>query len=88
MSVVDRHKEKLIKLIDTEVTALFEQVLNYTEVAIPSNEQYNRLRSKILRLGNNCKRTIIKKVEKDFDVTFNAVNEDVIEFKSVSSGKH
>ena len=80
--VVDKHKEKLIDAMEKEVTNLFEQVLNYTEVAVPNRDQYNRLRSKILRLGNDCKRNLRKSVERDFSVTFEPHIEDVVEFKS------
>lgn len=84
---LDRHKEKLVDVMEKEVTYMFEQILNYTEVAVPNRDQYNRLRSKILRLGNDCKRNLRKSVERDFNVTFEANNEDVIEFGPRAQGK-
>lgn len=85
----DKHKEKLVGVMEEEVTYMFEQILNYTEVAVPNRDQYNRLRSKILRLGNDCRRNLRKSIERDFTVTFEASNEDVIEFaaRSGSQGK-
>ena len=83
---VDRHKEKLIDTMEKEVTYMFEQILNYTEVAVP-RDQYNRLRSKVLRLGNDCKRNLKKTIERDFSVKFEARNEDVIEFASRTKGQ-
>lgn len=83
----NRHKEKLIEAMEKEVTNLFEQVLNYTEVAVPNRDQYNRLRSKILRLGNDCKRNLRKSVERDFSVTFEPHIEDVVEFASAQGTK-
>lgn len=86
-SELDRHKEKLIDVMEKEVTYMFEQILNYTEVAVPNRDQYNRLRSKVLRLGNDCKRNLKKSVERDFVVKFDARNEDVIEFASRKQGQ-
>ena len=36
---VDKHKEKLIKAISDQITELFEKVLDYSEVAVPNNDQ-------------------------------------------------
>jgi hypothetical protein len=75
-----RSKEKLNKVIEEEVTRLFEAVLDYAQVACPTPDTYKVLRSKVLRVGNNCIRTIKKKVE-HFDVEFIPTAEDIIEIK-------
>ena len=58
-------KEELKKVISEEVTNLFERVLDYCEVAVSDNNQYRKLRAKILRIGNNCIRKLDKYVERD-----------------------
>jgi len=76
---VDRHKEKLIKTISEEVTTLFEKVLDYAEIAVPNQDGYKKLRSKILRIGNNCRRNIAKEINSHYKVTYIAPGEVVIE---------
>jgi len=76
---VDRHKAKMDNMIKDEVTRMFEKVLDYAEVAVPNGEQYRKLRSKILRIGNNCIRNIQKDVEKHFDVRYKATSETIVE---------
>lgn len=74
----ERSKEKLNKLVEEEVTNLFESVLDYAQVACPTPDTYKVLRSKILRVGNNCIRTIKKKLSY-YDVEYKATSEDIIE---------
>lgn len=76
-----KSKERLNRVIEDEVTKLFESVLDYAQVACPTPDTYKVLRSKILRVGNNCIRTIKKKVE-HYDVEFIPTTEDIIEIKS------
>jgi len=76
---VDRHKIKMDSMIKDEVTRMFEKVLDYAEVAVPNGDQYKKLRSKILRVGNNCIRNIQKDIEKDYIVKYRALSETVIE---------
>ena len=64
--------------MEDEITKMFEQVLDYAQVACPTNETYKVLRSKILRIGNNCIRNIKKKLD-FYEVEYKAVSEDVIE---------
>ena len=76
---VDKHKEKLNRAISDEITVLFEKVLDYAEVAVPNNDQYKKLRSKILRIGNNCIRNISKEIVNHYSITYNAPGETIIE---------
>jgi len=78
---VDRHKEKLNRAISDEITVLFEKVLDYAEVAVPNNDQYKKLRSKILRVGNNCIRNVKKEIEFRYDVKYIPPAETIIETK-------
>ncbi len=74
----DKSRDKLNRMVEEEVTKLFESVLDYAQVACPTPDTYKVLRSKILRVGNNCIRTIKKKLE-HYDVEFQATTEDIIE---------
>ena len=73
-----KSRDKLNRLIEDEVTKLFESVLDYAQVACPTADTYKVLRSKILRVGNNCIRTIKAKTTQ-YDIEFKATSEDVIE---------
>ena len=75
----NKHKEKLIRDVANHVTVLFERVLDFTEVAVPNNDQYKKLRSKILRIGNNCIRDIGKEINNNYDVIYKAPAETIIE---------
>lgn len=77
--MVDRNMEKLQELVHDEVTRMFEKILDYAEVAVPNGEQYRKLRSKVLRVGNNCSRNINKEIEKSYTVTFRPSGETIIE---------
>lgn len=66
------------RLVEDEVTRMFEQVLDYAQVACPTADTYKVLRSKILRVGNNCIRNIKRKLE-HYDVEYTAVSEDIVE---------
>jgi len=79
MEKVDKHQEKLIKSISEEVTSLFEKVLDYAEVAVPNSDQYRKLRSKILRIGNNSIRNISKEIVSRYSITYNPPGETIIE---------
>ncbi len=74
----DKNRDKLNRMVEEEVTRLFESVLDYAQVACPTPDTYKVLRSKILRVGNNCIRTIKKKLE-HYDVEYKATTEDIIE---------
>lgn len=76
----ERSREKMERLVKDEVTKMFESVLDYAQVACPTPETYKVLRSKILRVGNNCIRSISKGIER-YDVEYKVVGEEIIEFE-------
>lgn len=78
MAVEDKHSKKLKDMIKEEVTFMFEQALDFAQVACPETH-FRPLRSKILRVGNNCIRNINRKVDDQFKVEFKAVSEDIIQ---------
>lgn len=83
---VDKHKAKLKDVIHNEVTVMFEKVLDYTEVAVNS-DQYKRLRSKILRVGNNCIRNINKEIDTRYNVEYNPPAETIVEVRHGNTTK-
>ncbi len=80
MAVEDRHTQKLKDLIKEEVTFMFEQALDFAQVACPE-PHFRPLRSKILRVGNNCLRNINRKVDDQYKIEFKAISEDVIQIQ-------
>ncbi len=70
-----------MKMISDEVTTLFEKVLDYAEVAVPNSDQYKKLRSKILRVGNNCIRNLDKEISARYDIKYIPPAETIIESK-------
>jgi hypothetical protein len=80
MAVENKHSKKLKDLIKEEVTFMFEQALDFAQVACP-DPHFRPLRSKILRVGNNCIRNIHRKIDDQYKVEFKAISEDVIEIQ-------
>lgn len=80
MVVEDRNAKKLKEMIAQEVTAMFESTLDFAQVACPE-PNFKPLRSKILRVGNNCIRNINKCIDDYFKVEYKAPAEDVVEVK-------
>lgn len=76
----DKSKDRLINEMRQEVTKMMESTLDYAEVACP-NTTFKQLRSKILRVGNNCMRSL-EKVYSNYDVTYTNITEEIIEFKN------
>jgi len=78
MAVEDKHTQKLKDLIKEEITFMFEQALDFAQVACPE-PHFRPLRSKILRVGNNCIRNINRKVDDHYKIEYKATSEDIIE---------
>lgn len=84
---IDRHKEKLIKVVSEEITVLFEKILNYAELSVANREQYKVLRSRILRLGNNSIRNLSREINSRYDIKYNPPAETIIEIKNDREAK-
>ena len=78
MAVEDKHMQKLKEMIREEVTFMFEQALDFAQVACPESH-FRPLRSKILRVGNNCIRNIYRKMDEHYKVEYKATAEDIIQ---------
>lgn len=72
-------RDKLKREAEEEITKMFESILDYAQVACPTPDTYKVLRSKVLRVGNNCIRSLKLKFD-HYDMEFIASAEDVIEF--------
>ena len=73
-----KSKERLAKELDVEITKLFEQALDYAQVACPTQDTYKALRSKILRVGNDCRRNVVKKLM-HYEIEYIPQAEEIIE---------
>ena len=90
MSLIDKRskdKQKLINVIEKEVTQMFEGILNVVEVVALSDHQYTKLRGKILRSGNDCKRKLSNIIDNEFSVKYEPPNEDIIQVINRNTGK-
>ncbi len=74
-----KSKEKLKREAEEEITQMFESILDYAQVACPTPDTYKVLRSKVLRVGNNCIRSLKSKLD-HYEIEFIASSEEVIEF--------
>ena len=80
MVVDNKHTQKLKSMVKAEVTHMFEQALDFVQVACPE-PHFKPLRSKILRVGNNCIRSMHKELDEHYDVLYKASAEDIIEIQ-------
>jgi len=76
-----RSRDKLKREVKDEVTSLFEKVLDYAQVACPTPDTFKVLRSKVLRVGNDCIRNVHKNLDSYYDVEYIANTEEVIEIR-------
>ena len=76
----EKSKDRLNQELTDEITKLFEQALDYAQIACPEPNTYKNLRSRILRIGNNCIRNVSKRLQ-HYNVEFVPQAEDVIEIK-------
>jgi hypothetical protein len=74
----ERSRERLSRAIEDEITGLFEQALDYAQVACSTQDTYKVLRSKILRVGNNAIRNMKKKLQ-HYDIEYIPQTEEIIE---------
>ena len=73
-----KSRRKLELVISKEVTKMFESILDYTQVAIPTKDTYQALRSRILRSGNDCIRNLCSALDL-YKITYDGKTEDIVE---------
>jgi hypothetical protein len=76
----DVGRKHLEDIMRKEVTKLFESVLDYTSIAVSEKDRFSVLRGKILRVGNDCIRTITSELV-NYEIELIERDEDIIEFK-------
>ncbi len=74
-------KKKLKRSVSDEVTRMWEGILDFGHVAVGDDERFKAFRGKVLRLGNNCIRSISKELDRSYVVEFTALNEDIVEIQ-------
>ena len=80
--MVDKHRKHLENVIRKEVTKLFESNLDYTQIACHP-DTYKPLRSKILRTGNDCIRSINAQLL-NYEIKYIAKGEEIIRVKEIN----
>ena len=76
-NIKERSKVKLAGDIKSEVTSLFEKVLDYAQIACPDDHRFKILRGKVLRAGNDCIRSLTVALER-YDIEYKPPGEDII----------
>lgn len=83
--ILERSKDRLKRDIEKEITKLFDQVLDISEVAIGDAYRYKSFRAKVLRSGNDAIREVKKLLDRNYAVEFIPSREDIIEVQSPPS---
>lgn len=65
---------------------MFEAILDYTQIACSDPMTFKALRSKILRVGNDCIRTINNNLS-EYDIKYIPKTEEVIVIKNKKLNK-
>jgi len=75
----DRHQKKILSYIDNQINHLQRQILDLTEIVVPPSN-WQPLRSKILRITNDSRRSIEQELRNNYEVSYtpNTVYEDVV----------
>ena len=76
----EKSKIKFKKVIEHEVTQMFETILDYTQVACAAPDTFKVLRARILRAGNDCIRKLSNNLD-NYTVNYDSSSEDVIVVK-------
>jgi hypothetical protein len=80
--ILERSKDRLKRDIEKEITNLFDQVLDISEVAIGDAYRYKSFRAKVLRSGNDAIREVKKLLDRNYTVEFIPSREDVVEVQA------
>lgn len=80
-SLQEWSNKKLCSLVKTNITKLFDGILDFSEVAVDDKERYRVLRSKVLKLSNDTIRFLMSEIEKNYDVEFKNIYDDVVVVK-------
>jgi hypothetical protein len=78
VKVKEWSKKKLQDSVKSSITKMFEDILDFSEVAVGDDSRYKLLRSKILRIGNNAIRGLNGDIEKNYEVMFTGLGRDEV----------
>lgn len=79
--VKDWSNKHLQEYVEKQITAMFESILDYTEVAVPEEPRYKVVRSKILRVSNDTIRGIKSELSRNYDIRFKGIRQEVVRIK-------
>lgn len=79
---LERSKDRLKRDLEKEITKLFDQILDISEVAIGDPQRYKPFRAKVLRAGNDAIREAKKLLDRNYIVEFIPSREDIIEVQT------
>lgn len=79
---LERSKDRLKRDAEKEITKLFDQILDISEVAIGDPQRYKPFRAKVLRAGNDAIREVKKLLDRNYTVEFIPSREDIIEVQT------
>jgi hypothetical protein len=77
-NIKDKSKDKLKAFFAAQITSLFGDILDLTEVALGDPGRQKALRSKVLKLSNDAIRTVQREVEERYTVSYVPPATDVI----------
>ena len=80
----ENSRNRLAEAMRNEVTKMMEKSLDFAHVAC-HKDNFQQLRSKILRVGNDCMRNLEKEV-KSYNIRYTHIGEEIIEFKNTTIG--
>lgn len=76
--VVDKSRDKLVSYISKEITSLFGNILDFTEVAVGDKDRYRVLRQKILKISNDTIRNVSKEITERYDVNYDPPVKEIL----------
>ena len=76
----------LIKFCDSKITRVFDGALSYIEVLLDEH-QYKKIRSRILRIGNNVIREVEQEISDYYIVDYDPKMTDVIKVREGKNEK-
>ena len=85
--IVEWGNKKLKEFMDKRITLMFGKILDFAETAVDSKYRYGVLRGKILKEANEALRSIKSELDRNYEVIYTRVGEDVIKVKPVTYRK-
>lgn len=76
----ERARKKLVKFCGKKITEVFDGSLSYIEMFL-DDAQYAKVRSKILRIGNNAIRSITTEINDHYGVDYDSRMDTVVKVK-------